>query len=54
MGDVGTKDGLRVGKSVLGLVRMSLDGWPGLYKNGGSGELQLRVRVGKKSEKLCS
>ena len=52
MGDGGTRDGLRAGKSGLGLVRASFDGWSGLCKNGGSGELPLSVRVGKKSEEF--
>ena len=52
MGDRGTRDGLRAGKSGLGLVRTSLDGWSGLCKNGGSGGLPLSVRVGKKSEEF--
>ena len=50
MGDGGTRDGLRAGKSGLRLVRASLDGWSGHYKNGGSGELPLIICVGKKSE----
>ena len=54
MGDGGIRDGLRAGKRVLRMVRISLDGWLGLCKNGGFGELQIRVRVGKKMEELCS
>ena len=52
MGERGTKDGLRASKSGLGLVRASLDGWLGLCKNGGSGELPFSVGVGKKSEEF--
>ena len=50
MGDGGTRDGLRAGKSGLGLERASLDGWSRICKNRGSRELPLSVHVGKKSE----
>ena len=37
---------------VLGLVGASIDGCSGFCKNGGSLELKLRVRVGKKNEAI--
>ena len=47
MGDGGSKYGRRAYGSVLGLVGTNVNRYAGYCKSGGSGELRVRVRVGK-------
>ena len=54
MGDTNSRDGRRACGSVLGLVRTNGDGCVGYCKSEGSGELRVRVCVGKKNEGVCS
>ena len=54
MGDEGTRDGHRACGSVLVLVGTNGDGCTGYCKSRGSGELRVKVCVGKKNEGVCS
>ena len=54
MGDGGSRDGCRACGIFLGLAGTNGDGCAGYYKSGGSGELRVRVCVGKKNEGVCS